>query len=158
MSVFRSRIASMTTSKAEAVGRLCNRLARDMTERGWSRNKRVLPAPSHSPPRVRWACRQEMTNKLPTPSLHCYSGTSRTRTNPKQNACVYLQNKVSTHVYINKFIDWVKFVPSDSLVIWIKGATLENAFTNTRAGYWMYSFSFPLFLVLNGHELSMMSS
>jgi hypothetical protein len=39
----------------------------------------------------------------------------------KQNARVYLQKKVSTHMYIqNKFIEWVKFVPSDGPVIWIR--------------------------------------
>jgi hypothetical protein len=121
ISVSRSGIASTTTSEAEVVGLLCNRSPRDMTERCWSTNKRVLSSPSHSLPGVRWACHQGMTNKLPALSLHYFSGTSWTRTNP------------------SKMLVWIKkkYIVGRSHHL-NKGATLENSFSNTRVRYWIW--------------------
>jgi hypothetical protein len=98
---------------------LCNLPARDMTERGWSISKRVLSVPSHSCPPVRWACHQEMSSAPPALSLHYCSRISWTRTNPSKTL-VYLQKKVSTPMYLkNKFMDGVKFIPLDGVVIWV---------------------------------------
>jgi hypothetical protein len=108
---------------------------RDMTERGWSISKWVLPAPNHSRPLVRWACHQEISSTPLAPSRHYCSKISRTRTNSsKALVCTY--KKISTScVPTNKFTDGVKFVvkiiPSDGLVIGV-GRQLLKMLSQTR--------------------------